>query len=165
MKKYIPLIFAALTFIFTFLVNENIYLFGDDYYYIGFSQGSIAEYFVRNAEHYTNMNGRAIVHLLVTFFLSIDMIWWKLFNSFMLACITYFGAKIATTHTLYAGLAFFLFTCGFGVAMSRECIYWLTGSFNYVYPLFMLFIYWYVLLKYRKTRQAPNSNVYSCLSK
>lgn len=153
MKKYIPLIFAILTFIFTFLVNENVYLFGDDYYYIGFSQGDVAEYFARNAAHYTTMNGRAIVHLLVTFFLSIDMIWWKLLNSFMLACITYFGTKIIPTHTLYSGLAFFLFTCSLGIALSRECIYWLTGSFNYVYPLFMLFIYWYALLKYRENKK------------
>ena len=30
----------------------------------------------------------------------------------------------------------------------RQSVYWITGSFNYVYPLFMLFWYWHVLLKY-----------------
>lgn len=32
----------------------------------------------------------------------------------------------------------------------RQSVYWITGSFNYVYPLFMLFWYWYVLLKFSK---------------
>ena len=32
----------------------------------------------------------------------------------------------------------------------RQSFYWITGSFNYIYPLFMLFWYWYVLLKFSK---------------
>ena len=30
----------------------------------------------------------------------------------------------------------------------RQSVYWVTGSFNYVYPLFMLLWYWYVLFKF-----------------
>ena len=34
------------------------------------------------------------------------------------------------------------------ISVIRQSVYWTTGSFNYVYPLFMLFWYWYTLQKY-----------------
>ena len=33
----------------------------------------------------------------------------------------------------------------------RQSTYWITGSFNYIYPIFMLVLYWYILLKFSKT--------------
>ena len=147
-KKYIPLLFAVLTFVITFLANYNVYLSGDDYFYITFTNGTVSEFFTHHINHYLNINGRAIVHFLVSVFLSIDLIWWKIFNSIMLASIVYFGSKITSKNTLVSGAIFFLGICGIGISVSRQSIYWLTGSFNYVYPIFMLFIYWYFLLKY-----------------
>ncbi len=153
MKKYLPIIFAILTFIITFLANYNVYLFGDDYFYVTFSQGSINDFWNHHIEHYTLINGRAIVHFLVSIFLAIPSIWWKIFNSFMLASIVYFGSKIVSKNTFWAGLVFLLGTCSIGISVSRQSIYWLTGSFNYVYPVFLLFTYWYSLLKYRESKK------------
>ena len=33
------------------------------------------------------------------------------------------------------------------INMSRQSIYWLTGSFNYIYPLFLFFAYFYCITK------------------
>ncbi|MBQ9266798.1 MAG: hypothetical protein IJ217_00685 [Clostridia bacterium] len=150
MKKNFSLAFAIITFVFVFLALYNVYLFGDDYYYITYSKGPMQEFWAHHVEHYTQINGRAIVHFLVSIFLSQNLIWWKLFNALMLASIVYFGSKIASENTLYSGLAFFLGVCLIGISVSRQSIYWLTGSFNYVYPVFLLFVFWYFLLKYRE---------------
>lgn len=36
------------------------------------------------------------------------------------------------------------------IMVVRQSVYWITGSFNYVYPIFMFFWYWYTLLKNSK---------------
>ena len=148
MKNNYPLLFAILTFIFVFMATYNVYLFGDDYYYITFSQGSIQDFFNHHINHYLLDNGRVIVHLLASIFLSVNLIWWKIFNSFMLATIAYLGSKLVSRNSFYASLTFFAGTCLIGINVSRQSIYWLTGSFNYVYPIFMLFIFWYLIEKY-----------------
>lgn len=153
MRKNYSLFFALLTFIFVFIATYNVYLFGDDYYYITFTQGNFENFITHHINHYKFDNGRAIVHFLVSIFLSVNLIWWKLFNSFMLASIVYFGSRISSKNTLISGLIFFLGVCAIGINVSRQSIYWLTGSFNYVYPLFLLFSYWYFLLKYKEKKK------------
>ena len=60
-----------ITFILAFLVMRNIPLFGDDYYYITFKDGN---FWQMHRDHYLLANGRAIVHFLVTVFISIPPI-------------------------------------------------------------------------------------------
>ena len=153
MKKYVPIIFALLTFIFTFIVNNNVYMFGDDYFYVTFSQGTASEFWEHHLRHYTLDNGRAFVHFLASIFLSVDLIWWKIFNSLVLSGITYFGSKIASKDTFISGFIFFFGICAIDIYISRQSIYWLTGSFNYVFPIFLLLVYWYYLLKLKESKK------------
>jgi hypothetical protein len=88
--KYIPLIFSFLTFILTFLVNFNVCYFGDDYYYLTYTNGTLSDFFNYHINHYLGINGRFIVHILATLFLWVNFYWWKILNSLMLACIVYF---------------------------------------------------------------------------
>jgi hypothetical protein len=68
-----------------------------------------------------------------------------------------FGAKLASYKVnndyslLYSSIIFFCGVCLIDIIIARESIYWLTGSFNYVYPILMLLIYWYMLLKFCDT--------------
>ena len=142
----IPIIFVSFL-----LININVVYFGDDYYYLTFRDLEISEYFTRLAEHYCKDNGRFIVHMLATIFLKLPMPFWQVLNSLMLTGICYFAAKILTNDNknnlpLLISIMF-LFISFLDISITRQSTYWLTGSFNYIYPIFLLFIYWFCLTK------------------
>lgn len=63
------------------MVNLQIGLFGDDYYYATFTKNN---FWNLHKNHYLEVNGRVIVHLLDSIFLSIPKIFWQILNSIML---------------------------------------------------------------------------------
>lgn len=138
-------IFAAVFFL-AFLVMRNIPLFGDDYYYTTFWGEN---FWKLHKEHYMLANGRAIVHFLATVFIAAAPVLWQILNSALLALIAYLAAKhfasdnkIQTTVAVIVAVAM---VTALDVDITRESIYWLTGSFNYVYPFAVLMLYWYLL--------------------
>lgn len=142
----IPIIFFSFLFI-----NINVCYFGDDFYYLSFKDLSLPDFFLKHIEHYNKDNGRFIVHILATLFLKLPLPFWQVINSLMLTGICYFAAKILTKDNkdkqpLIIAIMFF-FIAGLSITISRQSIYWLTGSFNYVYPIFLLFAYWFCLTK------------------
>lgn len=135
-----------ITFILAFLVMRNIPLFGDDYYYVTFQDGN---FWKMHKEHYMLANGRAVVHFLVTVFISIPPVFWQALNSAFLALIALMAAKQfnfgrAGCAACICALAMIL---SLHVDIVRESVYWLTGSFNYVYPFALLMVFWYLLCK------------------
>lgn len=152
--KHSALIFFILTFAFTFLINLNVIYFGDDFYYLTFSNEGLKKYIDMNISHYLEVNGRIIVHVLASFFLWININIWKILNSLMLAGIVYYGSKLANFKSknensiFISSLIFFFGVCGLDILITRQSVYWLTGSFNYVYPLFVFFAYGYYLCNY-----------------
>lgn len=153
-KQYLPLLILISLFILTLLVNLQIGLFGDDYFYASFTK---KEFWNMHKMHYLEINGRAIVHFLDSIFLALPKIFWQLLNSFMLTGIAYYGSKIVCStkvnHANHNNIFIkSLITFFFGILMLniwviRQSVYWTTGSFNYIYPIFMLFWYWHVLQK------------------
>ncbi|MDO4618893.1 MAG: DUF6056 family protein [Clostridia bacterium] len=138
------LLFIGVFFV-TFMINKSVSLYGDDFYYAVFSEQGFLKMHI---EHYKIVNGRAIVHLLATIFLMLPMWVWQVVNSLMLATITAISAKIASAKSkLNVWLLAFSSVLLLGVDMTRESVYWLTGSFNYVYPFMLLVIFWYLLFK------------------
>jgi hypothetical protein len=141
------------------MVNYNIGFFGDDYYYLTYTQGTFKDFITNHINHYTQINGRFIVHILVTIFLYLDLFWWRIINSLMLSGIVYFGAKIASyknsnnISTFFPSLIFFCSICLLNISLTRQSVYWLTGSFNYVYPIFILLVFWYKFIKYIDTKK------------
>ncbi len=136
----------ASVFALTFLVMRCIPLFGDDYYYVTFW----GENFWRlHKEHYMLANGRAIVHFLATVFISIPPVFWQILNSAFLAAIATFAAKhfASGRASVVAALTAVGMITALDVDIVRESVYWLTGSFNYVYPFALLIIYWYLLCR------------------
>ena len=80
-KKVLPSLFLVALFSLTFIVNLQIGLFGDDYYYATFLKNDFWEL---HKTHYLEINGRAIVHLLDSIFLALPKIFWQILNSIML---------------------------------------------------------------------------------
>lgn len=151
--RYGPFAVAAAVFILTGLVNVNVRLYGDDFHYERFVSGNLQYYFIRHLEHYFLANGRVAVHLLATLFLGIHRHLWCLANSLMLAGIVYFGAKAASGEgrdkkegaELYSAVIIGTAIFFLEPVLTRQSVYWVTGSFNYVYPAFILVLYWHLL--------------------
>ena len=156
-KTYLPQIILIMLFILTLIVNLQIGLFGDDYYYASFIKN---DFWNLHKKHYLEINGRAIVHFLDSIFLALPNIFWQILNSFMLTGIAYFGSKIVCSTKNFEEtdkiifikslLIFFFGILMLNIWVIRQSVYWTTGSFNYIYPIFMLFWYWYVLIKNSK---------------
>lgn len=151
--KYSVLIFIFISlFISVFLINTKVRLYGDDWFYYTFSSSGILYYVEKNIQHYFLANGRAIVHLLVTVFLKLPMIFWVIINSTFLLVISLIILKISNCYNktnidnyLYSALIIIFSISTLDARLTSQSVYWLTGSFNYVYPVFLLFllIYFY----------------------
>lgn len=150
-KKYGLFLILSLIFLSTVMITFQVRLYGDDFFYAQFPPHGLRYFISKHIEHYFRANGRVIVHLLATIFLGLPLPLWQIINPLMLVGIAYYGSKTAfcskaeQSFTVYASIIF-----GLGIGflhpnMTRESVYWLTGSFNYVYPLLMLLIYWYQL--------------------
>lgn len=149
MKKNIVWILLPIIFLSFFLIHRNAVYFGDDFYYLSYTKLSLGEYFSELSEHYQKINGRFLVHLLATFFLKLPMPFWQIFNSALLTGICYFASQIITQkkkeNQPFVMSLFFFLIAGLAITITRQSVYWITGSFNYVYPLFCFFTYWYCL--------------------
>ncbi|GKX28582.1 hypothetical protein SH1V18_10620 [Vallitalea longa] len=152
-EKYGLIFIMLLTFVLTFIINLNVRIYGDDLFYSCFTDGDFDYFVARHVDHYMRANGRSIVHILATIFLGISEHFWAIFNSLILALIVFFGAKICMgseenndkSMVGYSAVIIAVAIAFFNLHFVRQSVYWLTGSFNYVYPVFMLLIFWYVL--------------------
>ena len=124
---------------------------GDDFFYASFCTKGIGHFFRAHAEHYMHSNGRCIVHLLASLFLKMPHIIWKIFNAamwVMLALNIYRLISIYVTDASKLKFIMFMLCGGFltiHIEMAKESTLWLTGSFNYTYPLLLFMWYWYML--------------------
>lgn len=144
-RKY-HLICLGIFILLVLYIHHFIYLGGDDFIYGSYLKGSVAEFFDNHIYHYMFKNGRAIVHFVVTLFLMFDVYLWRIINPLTICCLIILISKLTNSDkekykkaiTLSIMLVSFI-----SINISREAIYWLDGSFNYLYPmvLFLLNIY------------------------
>lgn len=145
------IILVILAFISFFLINKNVIYSGDDYYFLSFSNCNLNEYITKIITHYKLDNGRIIVHVLDTLCLKFPIVIWSIINSLMLTGICYFVSKISTSDNtnkmpIVFSVAFMLMS-SLNILITNQSVYWITGSFNYVYPILMLLMYWNFLNK------------------
>lgn len=145
--KVVGKIMLGIIFLVLLRICLNVDLYGDDLFYTQFTIGDLKYYIERNYEHYFLANGRVIVHLLVTFFLGIPMIFWQILNPVMITLIIYFINKVVNKgknlgSILGIGISGIIFM-SIHINITRQSVYWLTGSFNYIYPLLTMLLYWY----------------------
>lgn len=141
---------ALLLFLGTFSVLWNVFPYGDDFFYISFTAHDAAYFFNHHVEHYSRANGRVLVHLLDTVYLRLPRLLWQLTNAGLLTAIAWLGAAVLTRETRARTWAFLLSAGGIfalDITLTRQSIYWETGSFNYVWPVFVLLAYWNAIEK------------------
>lgn len=141
-------LFAGILIMGLFITNA-----GDDFFYGAFV--GHGHFMKSHIDHYLYSNGRCIVHILASVFLGMPHIIWKIVNAGMWAAIAiniYKLVNIYITDTSKLKFIMFMLCGGFltiHIEMAKESSLWLTGSFNYTYPIMMFTWYWYLLLTYQ----------------
>lgn len=158
----------CLAFLSFLLITLFVVYFGDDYYYITFRDLSFSDYFQKLGDHYLQDNGRFLVHLFVTLFLKMPLPVWACLEAVFLTGICYFAASILAKEqekrVSFLFSLFFFLVAGLSISITRQSVYWLTGSFNYVYPFFCFLAYWYCFLHLEQKRYWIGSIVFGLLA-
>ncbi|MCL2665754.1 MAG: DUF6056 family protein, partial [Defluviitaleaceae bacterium] len=139
-------VFLASAFL---VLYRFVFLCEDDFVYGLYFKWGFGDFVRFHADHYVLKNGRAIVHLLLTAFLIFDAHLWRAAMPFMLLALFFFAAKCAEfsigqerrpkhyfAFVLFCTAFFFL---SFDITVLRETAFWMSGSFNYIYPSVLLF--------------------------
>ena len=146
--KILSVSLYALLFAAAFLICAQIFPYGDDFFYGIFTKEGFSRFIERHIEHYQLANGRVIVHLLATFFLGQNLWLWRIVNTLSLVLCAALILRIAQPAPHDRPLCLALVSAVFltlSPQITRQSIYWLTGSFNYLYPMLILLAYWRVL--------------------
>ncbi len=153
LKQRLPLMFGLAVFLLTLAINRNVAVYGDDYGFHVFVTGGLDTFIKEHIRHYMQDNGRFIVHLLVTVFLALPKVFWRVTNSLLLGSFVYTGLKLiakagqvgTALENIVAGVVIGSGILALDISLARQSVYWLTGSFNYVFPIVLLFFCWYRL--------------------
>ena len=110
---------------------------------------------------YENTNGRYFVSIVMAYVMDKDIWLWRILNTFMLFILTIFSAKIIQVcyslkkEQFYVVLyAIFALICFMPADVWNWSVTWVTGSFNYLWPLaaFVIVMY-YILNSYLNNKQ------------
>jgi len=92
--------------------HRFIFLMGDDFYYGTFSN-SLDNFFREHISHYLNINGRALVHFIVSVLLIFDVYLWRIINPFIIMLTIWIIYKNTQTNSglglIVCALLFFSF--------------------------------------------------------
>lgn len=154
-RKYAHFIVFSAFFAVQAVIMHMIPAFGDDYYYGTFFYGGFDRFVSENVKHYRETNGRALVHLLDEGLLAgHQMLAFHIFNTLVVAGIVFLLARIgAKTWKREENdgrfspaliVSCFLFAT-ISLEIARQSIYWATGSVNYLFPIFLLLLCFYLL--------------------
>lgn len=129
--------------------------YGDDYYYGSFFYEGFSHFADENIIHYMKTNGRALVHLLDELLLAGgQMVAWRIFGTICIAAVTLLSALIGakaykngtdTEGFRIALVASCLLFASISLDIARQSIYWATGALNYLYPILLLLLLFYLI--------------------
>ncbi len=135
-KSFFAAVCFAVLFFGIFSVTRFVHYSGDDYCYLTFLRLNFWEEHLKN---YMYNNGRFINHLLLTVFLKLDIRVWYVVNAASVTAVAYFVYRLNRSE------ATILLILMLPYVITRECVYWMAGACNYVYPALMFVLYWYLL--------------------
>lgn len=146
------------------VLNSQITLYSDDYWYGTFFDGGLSCFWQRMAQHYFETNGRFYVHLIVPFVLLFDTKLFVFLSPVLLALLYWFGAKLldcaCTVSELLVAAALGIFcTLACDVQYLRMTVLWISAYFNYVFPLCMTAIAAVFQLRHLSGRQSGAGHV------
>lgn len=134
LKKNYHLILLIIFMSLMMYLHRFICLTGDDFIYGIYVKSDVATFFNKHISHYKLVNGRAIVHFLVTIMLIFDRDLWQIINPIAIAIFIVLVSKISNKNNKSLILTIVLFSF-ISINITRESVFWLDGSFNYFYPM------------------------------
>ena len=124
-------------------------LYGDDFNYALYFRDGLRNFRDLTVSHYLNINGRAIVHLLLELVLiPKDRLFFAVIP-LMIFAVYFFAARAVRAENRLLFLALGLSgTLFLPWTVFREGVFWMSGAVNYIYPTVMVFAAFYL---YRRT--------------
>lgn len=160
LKKYNTFLIFICGYIQIFIIHNFIFLTGDDFYYATFSS-SLTNFIEKHINHYLEVNGRAIIHFLDTIFLIFDVHLWKFINPLIVLFTLLLISKIVNKKEAFLIAVILFFT--FDIEIVQFPIYWVTGTFNYLFPMLLLLSSYYLYQKNLYTNFRKNKFLYYIL--
>ena len=153
-KRIFAALFVACVFLYAiwFFALMSVELCADDFNYSTFLDGKISSFVQKNIEHYKTFNGRVWIHVLDEVMLYIGIPACAVFNVAALALMPYIFGKLdgGKRAPLEMTAIFPIFLMFVGVGVLREGLFWISGSFNYVLPFFMVIVSIFIAKKAAK---------------
>lgn len=160
-KRYHYIIFAAFLGM-ELAILSQITFYGDDYYYMTFFDGGLKNFIALNVTHYTEVNGRALVHLIAELLLADRSLWlYRIATVAVIGCTAYLASFIASgcrrDEKIFspALCTLCVLFCLINVGMASQTLYWATGAVNYLYPIPVTLWYYTVYKKFTVTKTLP----------
>lgn len=151
LKKYSKVLSFSVAAIVCFISLKNIGLFNDDNFY---KQAAVCDFNIICQFfkwHIRFFNGRTLVHVFAMIFLKFKygLLLWKIFISSCVGTLCILISDIANIKSKTKTSAFLVVFFFFSVIpyMFADSVYWLTGSFNYFFPSFIIVLLYYFILK------------------
>lgn len=130
---------ALAAFVLLLLVfYQFVFMYSDDFRYGQAGKGDFRQIAEFMGEHYRTVNGRTLVHTFAVLFTKHKLFFWRLVTPAALGALMVLIAKFSAKNAgdfkkgIVLSCALYLLL---PVGMLQQSIYWLAGSFNYLYPL------------------------------
>lgn len=156
MQKYhsiLAALFFAAAIVALCLLLSEMTVYSDDYHFGTFFRDGPGAFFEETVNHYCYSNGRLLVHFLLELTLLADTKVY-LFLCPLLICLTIWllpgvlGVRLTFAELCSAMGATIFLVIGLSTQMLRESLLWMSGSFNFVLPMGIVFAAAYFQKKY-----------------
>lgn len=140
--------YLIIVYIFNLLVQSFVPVSGDDYMYGTFGKTAI----LKNVfSYYMTGNGRWLINIIDSFILRYDKYLFIVINPLIICFTILLLSKIANKlsnrdenqNTLKMAAVLF---SSLNILMTRESVYWITGSMNYLFPACLFLLAYYLFL-------------------
>lgn len=142
LSEYYHIIAAVLFFGLLLIFYQSVFMYSDDFRYGEAGKGNLVQIMQYMGEHYQTVNGRSLVHTFAILFTKCDLFFWRLITPAAITCLLALTAKFMCTDQKdcrrLTVVMFFLYLL-IPVGVLQQSAYWLAGSFNYVYPMLLIF--------------------------
>ena len=136
-----------------FVLHSFIFMQGDDFFFGTLTQNGFGRFWYEMAKHYMEDNGRAIINFLTALILIPDIHLFRLLNPILIIGTIFMTTELAAKgkNPIAATVAGILLFSLISIDVTRQSVYWLTGSMNYLYPSFMIMSTYRLVRKSRLT--------------
>ncbi len=147
--KYLGSAVLALAFFSAVYLFSKVTVYCDDYWYGTFFREGLGRFWELTKWHYLNFNGRAFVHLMAELVIWADKYIYMLLAPVMLAVLFILALRLQTGESAKTSLgaagACVAATLALPVSFLNRSLLWMSAGFNYLFPVFFIFVTLWVL--------------------